>query len=208
VGAQDGSGVTTTQYAYDKDGQLLTVTDALGQVVSRNAYDVRSGLLTSSTDARGTVTSYAYDAVNRLLERRLDQNGWNLVSQYEFDALGRQVKVSEGRADNAGGNLLRVTSYEYDAINRQTRVIVDPDRAAVGATPAYTGLKLATTYSYDGLNNVTQVAQGTVAVPKQLVMNYEYDALGRRTKEIAAPSSEMGVGATSAPSTATTSTAG
>ena len=48
----DGRG-NVTQYAYNKDGQPTTVTDALGQVITNTTYD-RSGRKLEVTDARGT----------------------------------------------------------------------------------------------------------------------------------------------------------
>jgi YD repeat-containing protein len=174
----DGRG-NRTQFAYDRDGHLKTTTDALGRIQASQTYD-KSGRLYEVVDARGTVVRYAYDAADRVIERQVDPAGLNLRTRYEFDALGRQTRVTEayGSADT------RVTEHSYDRNSRITRTTVDP-----------AGLKLTTDYRYDAAGQVVRVALGTTAQPSQHVTLYEYDALGRRTTEIVAPSAEFGAGA-------------
>ena len=162
----DGRG-NMTQYAYNKDGQQTTVTDALSQVIANTTYD-RSGRKLEVTDARGTVTRFRYDQRNRVIERRVDPAGLNLTTLFEFDALGQQIKVTEGANTVAA----RVTTYAYDRKNQLTLVIVDPN-----------GLKLSTRYTFDGIGNTVKVEQGTTSNPSQQVTLFEFDQLGRRVKE-------------------------
>ena len=173
----DGRG-NMTQYAYNKDGQQTTVTDALGQVIANTTYD-RSGRKLEVTDARGTVTRFGYDQRNRVVERRVDPAGLNLTTLFEFDALGQQIKVTEGANTVAA----RVTTYAYDRKNQLTLVIVDPN-----------GLKLSTRYTFDGVGNTVKVEQGTTSSPSQQVTLFEFDQLGRRVKKIVAPSAVFGPG--------------
>src|SRR3546814_2582855 len=95
--------------------------------------------------------------------------------------MGRLVAVTEG----AGTSAQRVTTYGYDRKSRTRTVVVDA---------AEDGLQLCTTSGYDGLDNVVSLARGTLANPDQHVRLYEFDNLGRRVKEIAAPSSVFGTG--------------
>jgi YD repeat-containing protein len=175
----------TTDYSYDKDGRLKSVTDALRRVVAQNDYD-NSGRLIETRDARGISTVLSYDALNRVVLRTVDpttttpaHSGLNLQTHYEFDQLGQQVRVTEG-LDGPGQ---RITQYEYDRNGRLTQVVVDPD-----------GLKLSTRYSLDGFGNSVRVERGTLASPRQHVVVYEFDALGRRVKEIVAPTDAFGAG--------------
>jgi YD repeat-containing protein len=173
-------GTSVATYAYDRDGQLLTVTDGLGHTVTRNHYDLKTGLRDTVTDALGVVTSFTYDVLNRVFERRVDPSGLNLVCKYEFDALGQQIRVTEGHGDidspNTGANVTQVTKVEYDQAGRQTKIVVDPD-----------GLALSTKFEYDTLGNTIKVSQGSVANQYQFVTQYLFDNLGRRTAEIVAP---------------------
>jgi YD repeat-containing protein len=170
-------GSRQTSYAYDKDGHLTLVADSLGNQTT-SEYDL-AGRLKRTTDARGVVTQFSYDEASRMFKRQVDPTGLNLTTTYEFDSFGQQIKVGEGQ----GGNALRVTVYQYFQDGRLAKITVDPN-----------GLKLTTSYAYDGLGNTVRVARGTVASPQLEVTDYVYDRLGRRVKEIAAPSSVFGNG--------------
>lgn len=173
----DGRGNSTT-YAYNKDGQLTTVTDALTRVVSTTTYDL-AGRIAKTTDARGMDTTLTYDALNRVVLRKVDPAGLNLQTKYAFNSLGQQVTVTE----LSGSNVVRLTSYAYNLDGQLVRVLVDPN-----------GLRLTTNYTYDGLGETIKVARGTLAAPNQEVTAYVFDKLGRRVKEIVAPSAVFGAG--------------
>jgi YD repeat-containing protein len=173
----DGRG-NMTQYAYNKDGQKTTVTDALRQVIANTTYD-QSGRKLEVTDARGTVTRFGYDQRNRVVERRVDPAGLNLTTLFEFNALGQQIKVTEGANTVAA----RVTTYAYDRKSQLTRVIVDPN-----------GLKLSTRYTSDGVGNTVKVEQGTTGSPSQQVTLFEFDQVSRRVKKVEAPNAVFGPG--------------
>ena len=177
LSVQDGRG-TLTEYAYDKNGQVTQVKRA-GQVIATSSYD-NSGRLFESRDARGTVTRFTYDQLNRVFERAVDPSGLNLRTRYEFNALGQQFQVTEA----VGTAAERLTTYAYDRKGQLTRMTVDPN-----------GLKLTTDYGYDGAGNTVRLAQGTSSAPNQRVSVYEFDALGRRVKEVIAPSAVFGAGA-------------
>ncbi|WIG95739.1 RHS repeat-associated core domain-containing protein [Myxococcus sp. SDU36] len=57
------AGDFVTRYAYDEEGKLLSVEDALEGVYSF-VYDARRNLM-AKQDANGNLTTYAYDALNR-----------------------------------------------------------------------------------------------------------------------------------------------
>jgi YD repeat-containing protein len=175
----DGQG-HIIRYAYNKDGQLTTKTDALGRLTA-TTYD-QSGRKLQFADARGVLTQFKYDQRNQIVEQRLDPNGLNLRTQFAFDALGQQIKVTEAANTPAA----RVTIYAYDRNGRKNAETVDA---------AQDGLQLLTQYSYDDLGDITRIARGTVSKPNQHVKLHEFDTLRRHVKEIAAPSSVFGAGA-------------
>ena len=150
---------STQAFSYDKNGQRISSADGLGRTTT-NAYDV-AGHLLNVTDALGRVTSYGYDAANRMISRT-DAGG--VVTQYVFDGQGRKVRMTE-----AGQ---RITDYAYDRKGQLLTVVQDPN-----------GLKLTTTYTYDGFGRQVQVARGTTGNPNQQVVLYVFDNLGRRTAE-------------------------
>jgi len=187
LSGSDTTGGKTTRYEYNKNGQLTRVVDALGQEVVSNEYDKESGLLTSIVDG-GVRTSFKYDGVGRVLEKLVDPNvgthvGQKIKTSYEFDAFGQQIKIVEGQ-DSAGA---RTTVYKYDRNGRLSRVTVDPN-----------GAQLVTEYRYDGDGNIVRVTQGTPSDLSQSATLYVFDKLGRRIKEIAAPTAVLGAGPASA----------
>lgn len=149
----------TQAFSYDKNGQQIASTDGLARTTT-NTYDV-AGHLLSVTDAVGRVTTYGYDAANRMISRT-DAAG--VVTQYAFDGQGRKVRMTE-----AGQ---RITDYAYDRKGQLLTVVQDPN-----------GLKLTTTYTYDGFGRQVQMARGTTANPNQQIVLYVFDSLGRRTAE-------------------------
>ena len=98
-----------TQYAYDAQGNLTTVTNALGQVSTLGSYDAngRPGML---TDPNGLVTSLAYDPRGRLTSR----NTGGEITDYAYDGVGNLTGVSL-----SGG---AIYGYAYDAAHRLTAI--------------------------------------------------------------------------------------
>ncbi|MBB6091183.1 YD repeat-containing protein [Povalibacter uvarum] len=162
---EDGRGAVRS-FDYDADGRLTQRVDARGQIVEHNTYD-SAGRLIETRDARGVVVRYRYDEHSRVVERTLDPGGLNERTQYRFDALGRQIRVTE-----VGAGIERVSQLTYDRSGQLLEVLLDPE-----------GLELTTTYAYDGLGNVVTVQRGSRAGSDQRVTLYEFDNLGRRTHE-------------------------
>jgi YD repeat-containing protein len=156
-------GTASSTYAYDKNGALLTTTDALGNV-STNVYDARGQLFTT-TDASGRVCAYAYDAAGRVLTKTEDYGSGklNLVTTYAYDGQGRQLSVT----DPSG----RVATYSYDREGRLLQSAQDPS-----------GLNLRTVYTYDALGRQLTVTEGYGTAQAQST-RYDYDTLGRRIAE-------------------------
>jgi YD repeat-containing protein len=218
----DGLG-NESRFEYDKNGNLVSEkrwdkTTGVETTVATHGYDTAGLLKLSETDANGNVVAYTYDAAGRMLTRRVDPTGLDLTTTYQYDAKGQAVKVTDangnvtqttfdrsGRVievavDPTGLNLrtryeydldghvltltegygtsdARRTAYEYDNLGRRTKQVVDPDAAG------YTGLKLTTTWTYDGNDNVVARIDG-VGTPEVRTTRYTYDALNRLTDTI------------------------
>jgi YD repeat-containing protein len=98
-----------TTYAYDAQGNLTTIEDALGHVAilsDHNAY----GRPLRMEDANGLVTILTYDARQRLLSRELGGE----VTTLTYDPVGQLVKVT--LPDQS------FVSYTYDPAHRLTAV--------------------------------------------------------------------------------------
>lgn len=188
----DATDITT--YAYDTQGNLASVTNALNQTTILGIYDAngRPGTL---TDPNGLVTALAYDARGRLTSRSAGgestlytYDGAGQLTHvtlpggaaytYTYDAAHRLIQIADAQnnrlvytLDNAGN---RTKEELFDAANNKTqtrsRVFdslsrLQQDIGAVNQT---------TTYTYDANGNLTGI---TDPLNRQAVN--VYDALNR-----------------------------
>ena len=192
-------------WSYDEFSRIIGTTDALGNE-EYYTYDVW-GNKSSFTDKNGNTTTYEYDALNRLIKttdpqgyeemteydgndnkiRFTDKNG--SVTVYDYNNLDQNIKVygdanAPGGCGTCGGtaangkegdydydwkgNITKftdieglVTVYEYDNMYRKIREVKDP---------------------YDEINNPTGL---------NIEIQWEYDLLGRKTKEIKVNNSDL-----------------
>jgi RHS repeat-associated protein len=190
----DGAGplpAMTSAFAYDVVGNLVSTTQGDDRVV-RVAVDRRqrevkytapdgtftlvsydpTGNKATETDALGRVTRFVYDARNRLVATLLPDG---TTTRQRVDGGGRVVAT----IDQAGAT----TTTVYDKLGRAVRETrPDPDGAGPLVAPA-------TAIGYDSLGYVLFVTAsfagqaGVTAGDPAWSSHYEYDALGRKTKE-------------------------
>lgn len=183
---QDEAGLRLTlSNTYDLNGNLLTVTDAVGvqtcyeydshnrrtteiqdcgagklNLRTQSIYDLNGNLL-RTIDPRGVVTQLEYDALNRRTKLIRDANGLQLTTRYQYDAAGNLIEMRDERGV--------VTQYSYDALNRMVKSCQDA-----------IGLNLCTSYGYDRLNH-----QSSVTDPKGVTTQAIYNAFGKPLQQIA-----------------------
>jgi YD repeat-containing protein len=104
----DPNGHVTT-YAYYSNGDLHTVTNALGQTTTITSYDA-NGRPLSLTDPNGLITSFTYSPRGRLTSKTVS----SLVTNYSYDGVAQltQVAYPSGQTYN----------YTYDAAHRLTDI--------------------------------------------------------------------------------------
>ena len=182
-----------THYAYDAVSNRTAMTDTLG--VTAYTYDgldrlvqtiQPTGALTYTYDLNdnrtatvyldGRTVSHSYDAANRLLTVTDWDSG---ITTYGYDAAGRQTTIDYPNGVHA--------LYTYDNADRLTNLIHTSPAAGTLAVFTYTldavGNRLAmqdlagsTSYSYDALYRLTNVAY-----PDGETVSYAYDPMGNRT---------------------------
>lgn len=190
----DGAGplpAIVATFAYDVSGNLVSTTLGDGRV-TRMAYDRRqrevrrtaadgtytlvtcdpAGNKVTETDAMGRVTRYVYDARNRLVATVYPDG---TSTRLRVDGGGRLVAT----LDQAGAT----TAYAYDKLGRKTRETQpDPDGSGPLSAPA-------TAWGYDSRGNLAYVTpfvagqSGVTVGDPAWSTHYEYDALGRKTKQ-------------------------
>jgi RHS repeat-associated protein len=186
-----------TSLTYDPNGNLLTLTDALGSGhVTTYTYDSMdrpatrkdplgnsesyqydlNGNLVQFTDRRGKVATYKYDALNRRIFAGFgSQPGppFESTITYSYDAGGRLILA----ADSVTGTITR----GYDGLDRLTSEVSPQGSvsyaydAAGRRTSMTVSGQTAVTYGYDNANRLTQISQGSTNV------SFGYDNDSRRT---------------------------
>lgn len=178
-----------TEYAYDLNGNRLTIKDGRGQV-SNFTYDELNRLVqesdplgntwtyyydavgnqTSVVDSNGATTQFAYDNANRLVG--IDYPGGTPDVTFAYDAGGRRTTMTDG----AG-----TTSWTFDSLNRPT-AIQDPFGVTVGygydaagnrTSMTYPGAG-SVTYTYDAGNRLIAVNSNQFSMT-----GYQYDSANR-----------------------------
>jgi RHS repeat-associated protein len=165
---------------YDKDGNLLTTTDADGHTTTY-AYNARDEE-TSMTDALGNVTHYGYDASGNLITvtdpmnnvTTYSYNGDNNLQSvtdplHETTSYGYDLDQELTSVTDPKGNTIK---YGYDALGRlEDKVLPNPNGGSGG------GVGLATyTYGYDLDGNLL-----TSTDPNAHTTSYAYNALDEET---------------------------
>ena len=138
----------------DPNGNVISSTvfthfDMLGRV-----YTVSNPYCTTSDPTYG-ITTYLYDALNRTTSVEAPNGSTTLVSFPTTNANCPTVTDPAGKA----------RTFCSDALGRITSVTENPS-----------SLDYLTAYTYDDLNDLTKVAQGS-----SQTRNYSYDMLGRLT---------------------------
>jgi YD repeat-containing protein len=178
-----GAQAQTTTYAYDNQGNVVSVDGPLAGAadVRANGYDALNRLV-RVTDPYGGQVSYGYDARDRLVSV---SDPRTLTTRYAYDGLNnlyQLVSPDTGTTSNTydeAGNVITATDakgqqsrYTYDGLNRVTTV--DYLRPG-GATTTHT-------YAYDtGVNQKGRLTQ--LAEPGSTTL-YSYDQKGRITSEV------------------------
>ncbi len=199
-----------TDFTYDPNGNLATVTDALGRVSLRE-HDAFGRLKRVLEDAHGIAAEsrMGYDAEDNLL-RVTDPKG--LDTTYRYNGLGdfiAQQSPDTGGTDmtvDAAGNTRTRTdargvraTYQYDVLNRLTGIsypdssldvgytydtapaVCEADeRFAKGRVGQVSHAKGHTTYCYDRFGQITRKVQTLEGVSTAL--RYAYTKAGKLAK--------------------------
>ena len=175
-----------TTYTYDPLGRLKWVLQTLaGRSISTNyGYDVQ-GNLTSVTDPNGNITTYAYNDFGRLMSQTSPVTG---TTVYAYDPAGNLTSTTDANGamtTRTYDALGRVTAANFvrPPQDPETPTTWSYDSAAapfgLGRLASMADQSGATTYRYDrrGLLASEQKAIGT----QTFTTTFQYDALGDRS---------------------------
>ena len=193
LATQADAGNNPTDFTYDPNGNLKTVTDPLGRETSSD-YDPLNRLvrtlqdvggieaeaafeydaldqLTKVTDPKGLETSYIYNALGDLLQLGSPDTG---TTTYTYDSAGNRASQVDARGV--------VSSYAYDALNRLTSIIHDNGEPGGGAQNV--------AYVYDTVQSACEAGE-TFAIGRLSAMadasgstQYCYDRFGQLVRKV------------------------
>jgi len=186
------------QFAYDKNSNLTSATDALGRVTT-HSYDALDRIL-QSTDANQGITQYSYDTQNNVTSVT-DPDG--VSTTYTYNAFGDLVTENSADAgtstysyDSAGNRKTKTdargitVNYSYDSLNRITSIsypnsaenityTYDQGVNAIGRLSGISDQSGSVSFSHDARGNVTQTIY-TIGANNYNV-GYSYNAADRLT---------------------------
>ena len=175
-------------YEYSGLGDLLKETDESGNSTYFE-YD-KEGQVIKQTDRNGIVTNFTYDGLGRLIGKKNSKDGNENALSYEYDLLGTLIRTS----DETG-----TTDYSYDELARviQERIVSKDQDKTAGAgivVKKYGYDRLSRVTSFEIYNNSTleqgveykynELGQLTTLREDGANYGYEYDKVGRLTKEL------------------------
>ena len=187
MSSESDTSYLTTNYEYDSWLRAVRTIDSTGYNSGTITYDLNGNVLTS-TDANGNVTTNTYDALNRVLTANTvnsKDSSKNVSKSYTYDNMGRITQtVSNGLT----------TSYAYDSLGRKTEEseykngystfkgffyvgvsqYVDKQIVGIGNLLMYS----YTSYEYDGEMRVVKVKESG-----NETASYTYDANGNKKTE-------------------------
>jgi len=174
-----------TNYVYDELGRLKSVelpdpndlAGILQRPLTTTQYDGYGNIL-STVEHRGggaqqRTTTLVYDRRNRLVSETIDAGNENIVTNFQYDAVGNLELSVE-----AVGTINARTEYDYDDLNRlvEQRAF----RSDTDTSP------LVTQFEYDANGNLTESIEivNSGALTHQVTTQFSYDALNRQTSVV------------------------
>ncbi|MDM4770224.1 LysM peptidoglycan-binding domain-containing protein [Solimonas sp. SE-A11] len=181
AGGSVSTAAVRVRYFYDTAGRLSQVKVDLTNVNNR------------TEDASTYITNYEYFENTKLVSRVSQSDGSELKIGYILVGNEYRVGSLQQLYDNSGTPAYRSTYVDYDVVNRRTTV-TDPmgrvtsyvfdtkNRLVEIATPqTSSGVRAATSYTYDAQDNITEVVT-TTAAGQFLRVRHTYDARGNLTE--------------------------
>jgi RHS repeat-associated protein len=149
----------TRNFSYDINDNLLTEAWSNG-VRLTYTYDKVSNLLTSTDSSSNTINSYDYDEIYQLT----DKTTGNTKFHYNYDVYGDLTQ----RQDWVNNSQIATIDYTYNKNHQLTYL----HQTGTGVVATDIG------FSYDRLNQLTQINRKSANDLGHLVTDYQYDAVG------------------------------
>ena len=183
MSSESDTSYLTTNYEYDSWLRPVRTTDSTGYNSGTITYDLNGNVLTS-TDANGNVTTNTYDALNRVLTANTinpNDSSKNVSKSYQYDKMGRTVRTTVNN---------KSTTYLYDDLGRVYQEegynsFKGYRYAGISQYPTYecSGIfnkiiYYEKNYEYDNEMRISSVQES-----ENDIVSYTYDANGNKKSE-------------------------
>ena len=183
MSSESDTSYLTTNYEYDSWLRPVRTIDSTGYNSGTITYDLNGNVLTS-TDANGNVTTNTYDALNRILTANTvnpNDSSKNVSKSYQYDKMGRTVRTTVND---------KSTTYLYDDLGRVYQEegynsFKGYKYAGISQYPIYecSGIfhkiiYYEKNYEYDDEMRVSSVREN-----ENDIVSYTYDANGNKKSE-------------------------
>ena len=183
MSSESDTSYLTTNYEYDSWLRPVRTIDSTGYNSGTITYDLNGNVLTS-TDANGNVTTNTYDALNRVLTANTvnpNDSSKNVSKSYQYDKMGRTVRTTVND---------KSTTYLYDDLGRVYQEegynsFKGYKYAGISQYPIYecSGIfhkiiYYEKNYEYDDEMRVSSVQEN-----ENDIVSYTYDANGNKKSE-------------------------
>lgn len=167
----DGGSVTI---AYPSATEVQTTTKVTSGV-SRTDTATFDGLDREiSQTVAGVTTNMSYDLPGRVAKVSVANSG--AQDTYQYDALNRPTQVTHADSTYAQTSYSANCETDTDETSIQTKSCTDGLGRVTSVVEDPSGLDYQTTYSFDALNDLTGVTQGSET------RTYQFDSIGRMTQ--------------------------
>ncbi len=154
------------KYRYDKVGNKIEQIDKRGNVY-KFTYDALNKMI-SKTDPLNNTTYYSYDANGKLVKekskRLVGDVQEDVIITYKYDEVSRLIEKTDPNG--------LVTNYNYNKLGKLTQKSYTVD-----------SINIVSAYEYNKQQQLIKKTDGYGSNDER-VTSYEYDNLGRKTKEI------------------------
>lgn len=205
-----GSGIEHTRmYSYNDSGQIITVTDAKGNVTEFDYYPgnidlkmIRLDLAVTPENDGIIINNFTYNGNTHNISAITDRLG--IVTEFNYNAFGQLFRITQAKETAAE----TITELVYDSATHNLRelkkngvVLESFAYDNIGRIKTHTGLTAQTlTYDYNNLNKIIRIAYPdnkfetidysnccphlikSRTARSGLITNYTYDALKRLIK--------------------------
>lgn len=165
----------SVQLTYDKNGNLVQVTDNEGRTIAYT-YDILNRL-TSVKDEEGAVTRYSYDENNNIIKEIRPQHsvagGSGKGTSYVYDEMNRLLTTK-----NEEGTVVEHLVYDL-----QGRIVKQIDASGY-ASGSSDSSRYGMIYTYDLADRVLTIATPEAVRKNALTLRYEYDAQDYVLREV------------------------